>query len=255
MEVALPKQDKLREIVLDTETTDLSTRYGYCIIEIECVELINRIPTGKVFHRYINPEGHIDKHVFGTHVISEEFLKGKPLFSKVALEFLEFISSDILVIHNAPFDVRLLNMEFGKLNAGLISSDRVTDTLPLARKKFPGSPASLSALCKRFDISLENRELHGALIDSQLLAKVYVELTGNSLNQCKVIQHKVHSLALRKHSPSNNEQLQDFVQDYERHQTGVVRSREESYPDSQLDEVQPISRNQSMSSSRSGGSR
>ncbi|UIP92572.1 DNA polymerase III subunit epsilon [Wolbachia endosymbiont of Anopheles demeilloni] len=209
-------ESRLREIVLDTETTGLDTESGHRIIEIGCVELINRIPTGKTFHRYLNPERDIPYHSFKIHGISEEFLEDKPLFSDVALEFLDFISNDILVIHNAEFDIKFLNMELNKLNAGLISSDRVLDTLSIARKKFVRSPASLNALCKRFDISLEGRELHGALIDAQLLAKVYVELTGGLQtflfnNECAqdnnstFIQHKVRNLARREHSPSIKE--------------------------------------------------
>ncbi|MGL9761869.1 MAG: DNA polymerase III subunit epsilon [Wolbachia sp.] len=209
-------ENKLREIVLDIETTGLDIESGHRIIEIGCVELINRIQRGKVFHQYLNPERGVPYHSFKIHGISEEFLENKPLFSDVALEFLDFISNDVLIIHNAEFDVKFLNMELGKLGAGLISSDRVLDTLPLARKKFAGSPASLNALCKRFDISLEDRELHGALIDAQLLAKVYVELTGGLQtflfdNQCEqdnnstFIKHKVRNLARREHSPSNEE--------------------------------------------------
>ncbi|MGL9732572.1 MAG: DNA polymerase III subunit epsilon [Wolbachia sp.] len=209
-------ENKLREIVLDTETTGLDIESDHRIIEIGCVELINRIPTGRVFHQYLNPERSVPYHSFKIHGISEEFLEDKPLFSDVALEFLDFISNDILIIHNAEFDVKFLNMELGKLSAGLISLERVLDTLPLARKKFAGSPVSLNALCKRFDISLEDRELHGALIDAKLLAKVYVELTGGLQiflfnNQCEQdnnstsIKHKVHNLARREHSPSNEE--------------------------------------------------
>ncbi|MDM8335721.1 DNA polymerase III subunit epsilon [Wolbachia pipientis] len=209
-------ENKLREIVLDTETTGLDIESGHRIIEIGCVELINRIPTGKVFHQYLNPERDIPYHSFKIHGISEGFLEDKPLFSDVVLEFLDFISSDILIIHNAEFDIKFLNMELDKLNVGLISLDRVLDTLPLARKKFAGSPASLSALCKRFDISLEDREFHGALIDAQLLAKVYVELTGGLQtflfdNRCEqdsnatVTQHKTRNLTCRKYLPSNEE--------------------------------------------------
>ncbi|MBD0391144.1 DNA polymerase III subunit epsilon [Wolbachia endosymbiont of Pentalonia nigronervosa] len=168
----------MREVVLDTETTGLSIESGHRIIEIGCVELKNRIPTGNVFHQYLNPERDIPYHSFKIHGISEEFVQDKPLFSDIASAFLDFIANDVLVIHNAIFDVKFLNMELGRINAGEISPDRVIDTLPLARKKFAGSPVSLNALCKRFDISLENRELHGALVDSHLLAKVYVELTG-----------------------------------------------------------------------------
>ncbi len=200
LSIELSKQDGLREIVLDTETTGLDVN-SHRIIEIGCVELINHIPTGKVFHRYINPERSIDKGAFKVHGISEEFLKDKPLFSEIASEFLNFISSDTLVIHNAGFDIKFLNMELGKLNAKLISSDRVLDTLPLARKKF-GPPASLSALCERFGISLESRELHGALIDAELLAKVYVERLQTPLDRC---QHAVRNLSLRGQLPSNEE--------------------------------------------------
>ncbi|QKX01758.1 DNA polymerase III subunit epsilon [Wolbachia endosymbiont of Cruorifilaria tuberocauda] len=210
-------ESKLREIVLDTETTGLDIEFGHRIIEIGCIELINRIPTGKVFHHYLNPERDIPYHSFKIHGISEKFLENKPLFSDVAFEFLDFISSDILVIHNAEFDIKFLNMELSKLNNELISSERVLDTLLLARKKFAGSPASLSALCKRFNISLDERELHGALIDAQLLAKVYVELTGGLQtflfddikyrqdNNQIVTYHKVGNLACREHSPSDEE--------------------------------------------------
>lgn len=206
----------IREIVLDTETTGLNTESGHRIIEIGCVELINRIPTGNVFHQYINPERDIPYHSFKVHGISEEFVQDKPLFSNIASAFLDFIADDILVIHNAVFDLKFLNMELGRINAEPISFDRVIDTLPLARKKFAGSPASLNALCKRFDISLENRELHGALVDSHLLAKVYVELTGglqtllfdntdDQESSAASVQHRTHNLTHRKHFPSNNE--------------------------------------------------
>ncbi|OEY86725.1 DNA polymerase III subunit epsilon [Wolbachia pipientis] len=206
----------MREIVLDTETTGLDITVGHRIIEIGCVELINRMPTGNAFHRYINPERDIPYHSFKVHGISEEFIQGKPLFADIVSELLDFISDDILVIHNAAFDIKFLNMEFSKLNCKPISVDRVIDTLPLARKKFAGSPASLNALCKRFDISLDNRELHGALIDAQLLAKVYVELTGglqiflfddinNSNNDSVLTKHKAYNLTQRKYFPSDNE--------------------------------------------------
>ncbi|WFW29693.1 MAG: DNA polymerase III subunit epsilon [Wolbachia endosymbiont of Menacanthus eurysternus] len=211
-------EKKLREIVLDTETTGLDIKFGHRIIEIGCVELINRIPTGKVFHRYINPKRDIPYHSFKIHGISKEFLKDKPLFSDIALEFLNFISNDILIIHNAEFDIKFLNMELNKLNAKLISQERVLDTLLLARKKFTGSPASLSALCKRFNISLENRELHGALVDAQLLAKVYVELTGglqiflfnNKQHKQNNVSTDIHhyrynNITHRKYSPSDEE--------------------------------------------------
>lgn len=206
----------MREIVLDTETTGLSIETGHRIIEIGCVELMNRIPTGTVFHQYLNPERDIPYHSFKIHGISEEFVQDKPLFSDIASAFLDFISDDVLVIHNAAFDIKFLNMELGRVNAKEISCDRVIDTLPLARKKFAGSPVSLNALCKRFDISLENRELHGALVDSHLLAKVYVELTGglqtllfNDIDDqdgnSASLQYRAQNLAHREHFPSNDE--------------------------------------------------
>ncbi|WCR54572.1 MAG: DNA polymerase III subunit epsilon [Wolbachia endosymbiont of Ctenocephalides orientis wCori] len=209
-------ENKLREIVLDTETTGLDIESGHRIIEIGCVELINRIPTGKIFHRYLNPRRDIPYHSFKIHGISEKFLQDKPLFTDVSTEFLEFISNDVLIIHNAEFDVKFLNMELGRLNAGTISSGRVIDTLPLARKKFAGSPASLNALCKRFEISLEDRELHGALIDAQLLARVYVELTGGlqtflfnsesgQNDNSTFVHYKTRNLTYRKHSPNSKE--------------------------------------------------
>jgi len=206
----------MREVVLDTETTGLSIETGHRIVEIGCVELKNRIPTGNVFHQYLNPERDIPYHSFKIHGISEKFVQDKPLFSDIASAFLDFISDDVLVIHNAAFDIKFLNMELGRVNAEEISCDRVIDTLPLARKKFAGSPVSLNALCKRFDISLENREFHGALVDSHLLAKVYVELTGglqtllfnNTDDQdgnSASLQHRAENLAHREHLPSNDE--------------------------------------------------
>lgn len=206
----------MREVVLDTETTGLSIEAGHRIVEIGCVELKNRIPTGNVFHQYLNPERDIPYHSFKIHGISEEFVQDKPLFSDIASAFLDFISDDVLVIHNTAFDIKFLNMELGRVNAEEISCDRVIDTLPLARKKFAGSPVSLNALCKRFDISLENREFHGALVDSHLLAKVYVELTGglqtllfnNTDDQdsnSAPLQHRVENLAHREHLPSSDE--------------------------------------------------
>ena len=206
----------LREIVLDTETTGLNTESGHRILEIGCVELINRIPTNNIFHQYINPERDIPYHSFKIHGISKEFVQNKPVFADIASQFLDFISDSVLVIHNAAFDIKFLNMELDMVNAKTISFDRVLDTLPLARKKFAGSSASLDALCKRFDISLENRELHGALIDAHLLAKVYVELTGglqtrlfdnenNQDDEFALVQHKTRNLTCREYLLSSNE--------------------------------------------------
>lgn len=171
---------KIREIVLDTETTGLYCNNGDRIIEIGCVEIVNKVRTGAFYHAYINPERDIPMESFNVHGISEEFLKDKPIFRKVADEFLEFIGNSPLVIHNAGFDMGFINAELELLCKPHIPKGRVIDTLNIARKKHPGSPASLDALCKRFGISLESRDLHGALIDAELLAQVYIELMGGA---------------------------------------------------------------------------
>lgn len=168
----------MREICLDTETTGFDPKNGHKIVEIGCVELINKLPTGKTFHRYLNPQRDVPQEVVNVHGLTADFLKDKPLFKDVANDFLKFIRDDPLIIHNAAFDMRFLNAEFAWINYGIIPMTRAVDTLSMAKQKFPGSPASLDALCKRFDIDLSTRSLHGALLDSQLLAAVYLELCG-----------------------------------------------------------------------------
>jgi len=168
----------LREIVLDTETTGLDPRKGDRLIEIGCIEMVNRIPTGREFHRFINPERSVPAEAEAVHGISSAFLIDKPLFAAVAGEFVDFIAGDTLVIHNAVFDVGFLNMELERLKYAPISMSRVVDTLQLARRKHPAGPNSLDALCKRYGIDNSKRTKHGALVDSLLLAEVYVELLG-----------------------------------------------------------------------------
>jgi len=168
----------LREIVLDTETTGLDPRKGDRLIEIGCIELVNRRPTGREFHRYVNPERTVPAEAQAVHGLSTEFLLDKPLFAEVAGEFLEFVAADTLVIHNAVFDVGFLNAELERLKGPAISMGRVVDTLQLARRKHPAGPNSLDALCKRYGIDNSKRVKHGALMDSVLLADVYVELLG-----------------------------------------------------------------------------
>jgi len=168
----------MREIVLDTETTGLDPKSGDRLIEIGCVELVNRIPSGREFHRFINPERDVPAEVVKVHGLSGAFLADKPLFAAVAGEFLEFIAGDGLVIHNAAFDIGFLNAELGRLLLGAITMDRVTCTLQLARRRHPAGPNSLDALCKRYGIDNTKRTKHGALVDSLLLAEVYVELLG-----------------------------------------------------------------------------
>lgn len=168
----------MREIVLDTETTGLDPNSGHRLVEIGCVELMNHLPTGVVFHKYVNPERDMPVEAFNIHGLSEEFLRDQPVFAKVADEFLEFIGEDILVIHNADFDMKFLNWELKQLGHNPLPMDRAVDTVKMARRRFPGSPANLDALCRRFQIDNSAREKHGALLDSELLAEVYLELIG-----------------------------------------------------------------------------
>lgn len=168
----------MREIVLDTETTGLDPKRGDRLIEIGCIELFNRFPTGREYHCFINPERDVPKEAQDVHGISTEFLKDKPLFSKVAQGFLDFIASDQLVIHNAQFDIGFLNFELERIGLPPIGMERVVDTLALARRKHPGAKANLDALCKLYGIDNSKRTKHGALVDSLLLADVYIELLG-----------------------------------------------------------------------------
>ena len=167
-----------RELVLDTETTGFSSETGDKIVEIGVVELINHIPTSNYFHKYLNPQRSMPDSAFKVHGLSYDFLKDKPLFSDIADEFLNFIKNDPIIIHNAPFDLGFLNNELFIIGKDSIPNSQVIDSLVVAREKFPGSPASLDALCRRFSIDNSNRELHGALLDSYILAQVYLELIG-----------------------------------------------------------------------------
>jgi len=168
----------MREIVLDTETTGLDPAEGHRVIEIGCVELINYVPTGRVYHTYVNPERDVPQEASAISGIKTEFLAPFPVFGKIVDDFLAFLGDDRLVIHNASFDLKFLNAEFGRLKHPPLPDHRAIDTLKIARAKFPGSPASLDALCRRFQIDLSSRTKHGALVDSELLAKVYLELVG-----------------------------------------------------------------------------
>lgn len=166
------------EIILDTETTGLDPAAGDKIVEIGCVELSNHIPTGRTLQLYLNPERDVPAESVAVHGLTSAFLRDKPVFAEVYERFLEFIGGAHIVAHNAEFDLKFINAELKNVGEGPIAWSRVTDTAALARKKFPGSPANLDALCRRFGISLEGRVLHGALLDSQLLAEVYLELLG-----------------------------------------------------------------------------
>ena len=168
----------MREIVLDTETTGLDPTTGDRIVEIGAIELWNHLPTGKTFHKYLNPERSIPEEAQAVHGLTEGFLKDKPVFSQIADDFLAFIKDSKLVIHNAAFDMKFINAELALVGKTTLPADTAIDTLGIARKKFPGSPASLDALCRRFNIDNSARTLHGALLDSEILAEVYLELIG-----------------------------------------------------------------------------
>ncbi len=164
--------------MLDTETTGFDAEGQDRIIEIGCVELYNYVPTGETFHVYINPKREVPIEAQNVHGITTEFLKDKPLFREIADDFITFIQQDTLIIHNAPFDVGFLNAELGRVKRPIVEMSRVLDTLALARRKHPAGPNSLDALCKRYNIDNSGRTYHGALLDSELLADVYLELSG-----------------------------------------------------------------------------
>jgi DNA polymerase-3 subunit epsilon len=168
----------MREIVLDTETTGLDPLKGDRVVEIGCVELHNHLATGNTFHAYLNPERDVPTEAAMVHGLTDEFLADKPIFAQTVDDFLNFISDSQLIIHNASFDMGFINAELTRCGYKRLPMDRATDTVLMARKMFPGAPASLDALCKRFGVDLGARKLHGALLDSQLLAEVYLELRG-----------------------------------------------------------------------------
>jgi DNA polymerase III subunit epsilon len=168
----------MREIVLDTETTGLNAAGGDRIIEIACVELFNHIPTGRNFQRYLNPERLVSADAFAIHGLSDSFLADKPRFADIVADLEAFIADSPLVIHNAEFDLGFINAELARIERPPLDPIRAVDTVQIARRKFPGSPASLDALCKRFGVDNSARTKHGALLDVELLAEVYLELVG-----------------------------------------------------------------------------
>lgn len=184
----------MREIVLDTETTGLDPLNGDRLVEIGCIELVNRIPSGQTFHAYLNPERGMPAEAFAVHGLSEEFLKDKPLFAKVADEFLGFLGDAPLVIHNAGFDIGFLNVELERAGRPLIGRERLIDTLLIARRKHAGASNRLDDLCVRYAIDHSHRTKHGALLDAELLAEVYVELIG--ARQAQLVLSQTMSPAL-----------------------------------------------------------
>jgi len=168
----------MREIVLDTETTGFDPETGDRIVEIGAVELFNHVATGRTFHQYINPKRAMPQEAYEVHGLGDDFLADKPVFAMIGQAFVDFIGDARLVIHNAAFDMKFINAELRMMGLASIPFDRAVDTLAIARQKFPGSPASLDALCRRFGIDNSSRTLHGALLDSEILAEVYLELIG-----------------------------------------------------------------------------
>ena len=164
----------MREIILDTETTGLDPNEGHRLVEIGCVEMIDRNPTGATWHKYFNPERDMPVEAFNVHGLSAEFLSDKPLFAELAQEFVDFVGDAHLVIHNAGFDMRFLNAELKRVNLAVLAMDRVVDTLAMARRKHPGARASLDELCQRYGIDNSKRVKHGALLDAEILAEVYI---------------------------------------------------------------------------------
>lgn len=168
----------MREIVLDTETTGFDPETGDRIVEIGAVELMGHVATGRTYHQYINPERAMPQEAFEVHGLGDDFLADKPKFAQIGQAFLDFVGDAKLVIHNAAFDMKFLNAELRWMNLPQLPWEQAIDTLDIARKRFPGSPASLDALCRRFGIDNSSRTLHGALLDSEILAEVYLELIG-----------------------------------------------------------------------------
>jgi DNA polymerase-3 subunit epsilon len=181
----------MREVVLDTETTGFEPEEGHRILEIGCVELENHIPTGRHLQLYINPEREIPAEATAVHGITDEFVADKPVFSQVYSEFIEFMTGARLVAHNAEFDMKFINHELKNVGHAPVPWNCVVDTLAMARQKFPGSPANLDALCKRFGIDNTERTFHGALLDSELLAEVYLELLGGRQHGLGLAAEKV----------------------------------------------------------------
>jgi len=173
----------MREIVLDTETTGLDPIRGDRLVEVGCIELFNRMPTGQTFHRYMNPERDMPAEAFAVHGLSTEFLASKPLFPEVVEEFLAFIGDAPLVIHNASFDISFINAELDRIKRPVILRERLVDTLLLARRKHPGVSNRLDDLCSRYAIDNSRRTKHGALLDAELLAEVYIDLIGARQSQ------------------------------------------------------------------------
>lgn len=219
-----------REITLDTETTGLSPADGHRIIEIGCVELLNHVPTGRTYQCFINPERDVPTEAYRVHGISDAFLADKPVFADVVEDFMGFIGDSKLVMHNAPFDLGFLNAELARHNRPRIPADRAIDTVQLARQKFPGAPANLDALCKRFGIDLSARTLHGALKDAELLASVYLELIGGREPGLVLVRAKASSVARSKPVRRTPRVVPPTVEEAATHEALVGRLKDALWP-------------------------
>lgn len=227
----------MRQVILDTETTGFDPKKGERIIEIGCVEMVNRQLTGNHYHVYINPNKTVDAGAIAVHGITNEFLEDKPVFEEIAQDFLDYVKGAQLVIHNAPFDVGFINHEFQWLRKPLGKIEQyceILDTLTMARKKYPGQRNSLDALCKRFDIDNSHRELHGALLDSEILALVYLAMTSGQAGFELEIEKKVQSKAAlaNQHQQAAKKRTLPLIQLSEQEQLdheAYLKSMQEKY--------------------------
>ena len=192
----------MREVVLDTETTGLDPYQGHRLVEIGCIELVNRFPTGQTFHRYLNPERDVPPEAFAIHGLSDDFLKSQPVFADIAADLLAFVGGAALIAHNAAFDLGFLNAELERVKQATIPRDRLVDTLLLARRKYPGGSNRLDDLCVRLGIDNSRRTKHGALLDAELLAEVYIELVDARQAQLALVAMPASSIIVRDRAVS-----------------------------------------------------
>ena len=199
------------EIILDTETTGLSTAEKHRIVEIGCIELNNQIPTNKIFHEYLNPQRKVSEDAYKIHGYSNEFLSNKKIFSEIAKNFLNFIKNKKIIIHNAAFDLSFLNYELKLINQEEINKNNIIDTLEIARQKYPGSQNSLDALCKRFNINNSGRKKHNALIDCQLLKEVYINLIEQKEPKLNLESTEIFDLKFKDNLIKKNDKLRKII--------------------------------------------
>ena len=199
------------EVILDTETTGLSTIEKHRIVEIGCIELENQIPTNKIFHEYLNPQRSVSEDAYKIHGYSDDFLSDKKTFSEIAESFLKFIKDKKIIIHNAAFDLSFLNYEFRLINQKAINKNNIIDTLEIARLKYPGSQNSLDALCKRFNIDNSKREKHNALIDCQLLKEVYINLVDQKEPKLNLVNAEIPDLKFKDNLIKKNNNSRNIV--------------------------------------------